>query len=57
MYDAFTNRPDFRPYNLLQNQIPLTLGVPGYPSSGEAATSSAADLTAVPASERKVVAE
>jgi hypothetical protein len=55
MYDAFTNRPDFRPYNVLPNQIPLTLGVPGYASSSEAETSTARRFAKVPASERAVV--
>jgi YVTN family beta-propeller protein len=30
MYDAFTDHPDFAPYDLQPNQIPLTLGAPGY---------------------------
>ena len=33
MYSAFTERPNYAPYNLQQNQIPLTLGAPGYPST------------------------
>lgn len=33
MYGAFTSTPDFAPYNLVANQIPLTLGAPGYPST------------------------
>jgi YVTN family beta-propeller protein len=33
MYSAFTARPDFRPYDVQPNQIPLTLGAPGYPST------------------------
>ena len=46
MYDAFTNQPsqwDFVPYDVLSNQIPLTLGAPGYPST---LTSSPAGATA-----------
>jgi YVTN family beta-propeller protein len=30
MYAAFTEHPDFAPYTAEPNQIPLTLGVPGY---------------------------
>jgi YVTN family beta-propeller protein len=36
MYSAFTNRPrewNFAPYDVEPNQIPLTLGAPGYPST------------------------
>jgi YVTN family beta-propeller protein len=33
MYSAFTDHPDFAPYNVQPNQIPLTLGAPGYPST------------------------
>jgi hypothetical protein len=33
MYDAFTEHPNYTPYSLQQNQIPLTLGAPGYPST------------------------
>ena len=29
MYGAFTRHPNFAPYNVLPNQIPLTLGAPG----------------------------
>jgi YVTN family beta-propeller protein len=47
MYAAFTQHPDYAPYNLLQNQIPLTLGAPGYPS-----TLTSAPAAATPA-ERK----
>ena len=32
MYNAFTQRPDYAPYNLLPNQIPLNLGAPGGPT-------------------------
>ncbi len=27
MFDAFTNTPDFTPYNVRPNQIPLTQGL------------------------------
>jgi YVTN family beta-propeller protein len=33
MYSAFTQHPDDAPYNLSPEQIPLTLGAPGYPST------------------------
>jgi YVTN family beta-propeller protein len=33
MYSAFTQRPDDTPYDLQPNQIPLTLGAPGYAST------------------------
>ena len=26
MFDAFTNRPNYRPFHFLPNRIPLTLG-------------------------------
>jgi YVTN family beta-propeller protein len=37
MYGAFTERPSFSPYTAVPNEIPLTLGVPGYPSTTAAA--------------------
>jgi YVTN family beta-propeller protein len=37
MYAAFTKRANDAPYNLQPNQIPLTLGAPGYPSTLTAA--------------------
>jgi YVTN family beta-propeller protein len=42
MYAAFTDHPNFAPYGLQPNQIPLTLGAPGYPST---LTSAAAGAT------------
>ena len=33
MYSAFSQHPDFTPFDLQPNQIPLTLGAPGYPST------------------------
>jgi YVTN family beta-propeller protein len=33
MYAAFTATPDDAPYDVRPNQIPLTLGAPGYPST------------------------
>jgi hypothetical protein len=55
MYSAFTDKPNFAPYSVLPNQIPLTLGAPGYAST--MATSADRKLSlmgTVPASERKV---
>src|SRR5262249_38720971 len=34
MYDAFTNRPDYQPFNAVPNQIPLTEGIATAPSCG-----------------------
>ena len=42
MYSAFHAHPDLAPYDLQPNQIPLTLGAPGYPST---LTSVASDAT------------
>jgi len=53
MYSAFTATPNFAPYDVLPNQIPLTLGV----NDPFSATSAAKKLSAagtVPASMRKV---
>jgi hypothetical protein len=41
MYAAFTSKPDFAPYDTQPNQIPLTLGAPGYPSTLTAASKNA----------------
>ncbi len=55
IYTAFTSKPDFAPFNALPNQVLLTLGAPGYPSTeASSATASAAEATAVPAAERSV---
>ena len=52
MYSAFTARPDLRPYSVIRNKIPLTLGAPGYPSK---ITSGPLKGTgSVPSSERRV---
>jgi YVTN family beta-propeller protein len=53
MYSAFTSQPDFAPYNVRPNQVPLTVGAPGYPAS-EVATPSVRKAAEVPASERIV---
>jgi YVTN family beta-propeller protein len=34
MYDAFTNKPDYTPYNAVPNQIPLTEGIATAPACG-----------------------
>ncbi len=57
MFDAFTDHPDFRPYDTLPNQVPLTLGVPGFPASQGASAASARRLVAVPAAEQGVYQE
>ena len=64
MYDAFTAHPNDAPYNTAPNQIPLTLGAPGYPSTLTSAPSDASaaikkDFAAqgkIPASMRGVYA-
>jgi hypothetical protein len=48
MYGAFTAHPNYAPYDLQQNQIPLTLGAPGYPS-----TLVASDIKHMTPAERK----
>jgi hypothetical protein len=52
MYSAFTDRPDYAPFNVRPNQIPLTLGAPGYPAT--LATTASAASASVPAAERAV---
>ena len=42
MYDAFTEHPDFAPYDVQPSQIPLNLGAPGGPTT---LTSPPADAT------------
>jgi YVTN family beta-propeller protein len=48
MYGAFTEHPNYAPFDLQQNQIPLTLGAPGYPS-----TLVASDIRHMTPAERK----
>jgi YVTN family beta-propeller protein len=38
MYGAFTEHPNFSSYSAAPNQIPLTLGVPGFPTTAVAAS-------------------
>ena len=63
MYGAFTNRPNYRPFNAVPNQIPLTEGITTPPACGldtlgetgaarRALARSEARQTAVPAGER-----
>jgi YVTN family beta-propeller protein len=54
MYGAFTEHPNFEPYEAEPNQIPLTLGVPGYEASTAAAQARHVPGTTVPASMRGV---
>jgi YVTN family beta-propeller protein len=67
MYDAFTNQPNYTPFNAVPNQIPLTEGIATAPAcgldtlglTGAAATAlntAAAQKTAVPANERATAA-
>jgi hypothetical protein len=41
MYDAFTEHPNFAPYDVQPNQIPLNLGAPGGPTTLTAVAASA----------------
>jgi YVTN family beta-propeller protein len=67
MYDAFTNKPNYAPFNAVPNQIPLTEGIATAPAcgldtlglTGAAATAlntAEAQKTAVPASEQATAA-
>jgi YVTN family beta-propeller protein len=52
MYGAFSEHPDFSPYEAEPNQIPLTLGVKGFEATTAAAQSRKLEGTTVPASMR-----
>ena len=57
MFNAFTNKPDFAPYDAAPNQIPLTQGLTASSPSGKAApTFAPASPTklAVPRAERAI---
>jgi YVTN family beta-propeller protein len=41
MYGAFTETPNFAPYAAAPNEVPLTLGVPGYPATTTTTTTAA----------------
>jgi YVTN family beta-propeller protein len=67
MYDAFTSRPDYTPFNAVPNQVPLTEGIATPPAcgldtlgqTGAAATAlnkAKAQKTAVPANEQATAA-
>jgi YVTN family beta-propeller protein len=55
MFAAFTNKPDFTPYNALANQVPLTYGVTGMtvgsPAAAAASATGGAAKPVIPASE------
>jgi hypothetical protein len=68
MYDAFTNKPNYTPFNAVPNQVPLTEGIATAPAcgldtlglTGAAATALAqkeTQKTAVPANMRSVAAQ
>jgi hypothetical protein len=68
MYDAFTSKPNYAPFNAVPNQIPLTEGIATAPScgldslglTGAAAAKLNAEETAkttVPAAEKAVAAQ
>jgi YVTN family beta-propeller protein len=67
MYNAFTNRPNYTPFNAVPNQVPLTEGIATAPSCGldtlgltgsaaRALNKAEAQKTAVPANERATAA-
>jgi hypothetical protein len=67
MYDAFTNKPNYTPFNAVPNQVPLTEGIATAPAcgldtlgkTGAAATAlNTAEVkkTAVPANEQATAA-
>jgi hypothetical protein len=67
MYDAFTRKPNYEPYNAVPNQIPLTEDIATPPACGldtlgetgaaaKALDRKVAQETAVPANERSVAA-
>jgi hypothetical protein len=68
MYDAFTNRPNYAPFNAVPNQVPLTEGIASAPSCGldtlgltgaaaQKLDAQAAQQVAVPAAEQRVAAQ
>ncbi|HEY1519529.1 MAG TPA: alkaline phosphatase family protein [Solirubrobacteraceae bacterium] len=67
MFDAFSSRPNYAPFNAVPNQVPLTEGIAAPPACGldtlgqtgaaaRALTREEARKTAVPANERAVAA-
>ena len=68
MYGAFTNRPNYTPFNAVPNQVPLTEGVATTPSCGadtlglkgaaaKNLTVAEADKTAIPAAAKGIAAQ
>jgi YVTN family beta-propeller protein len=68
MYDAFTSRPNYTPFNAVPNQVPLTEDIATPPACGldtlgktgaaaAAVKRAEAHKTAVPASEQRIAAE
>jgi YVTN family beta-propeller protein len=57
MYSAFTNSPDFRPYDAQPNNVPLALGMPGYQAQASAASTASARPFEAPRALRGVVAK
>ena len=68
MYDAFTNRPNYTPFNAVPNQIPLTEGIATAPACGldalgrtgaaaAALDKAEAKKTVVPANMRSIAAQ
>lgn len=55
MYGAFTSRPDYTPYVVKPNQVPLTLGAPGYASTATANARRSLSIAGVPATQRATV--
>jgi YVTN family beta-propeller protein len=45
MYSAFSDQPDFSPYNLVQNIVPLNLGAPGGPTTFTPSATQASAIT------------
>jgi YVTN family beta-propeller protein len=44
MYGAFTNKPDFAPFDLVPNIVPLNLGAPGGPTTFTPSSTQAAEI-------------
>jgi hypothetical protein len=68
MYDAFTSRPNYKPFDAVPNQIPLTEGIATAPACGldtlgqtgtqaRALDRAEAQKTQVPANEQAVAAQ
>ncbi len=44
MYGAFTDKPNFAPYDLIPNIVPLNLGAPGGPTTYTPSSTQAAAI-------------